>query len=112
MVEIVAMNTELLVSTRKGLFTLERVKPGQWSIRDAAFLGDRVSLALADPRKPVRRMATNLVLVMLGLNLAVGLFGGAVMGVDADIAWQAHLGGFAVGFLLARPPARRPERPA
>jgi len=42
--------TELLcVSTRKGLFLLEREGAG-WEIRRTAFLGDSVSLAYLDPR--------------------------------------------------------------
>ena len=42
---------ELLVSTRKGLFVIARAPgPTGWSVARAAFLGDRVSLALVDPR--------------------------------------------------------------
>ena len=43
------MSSTLLVSTRKGLFTCER-DAGGWRVARASFLGDRVSLALADPR--------------------------------------------------------------
>jgi photosystem II stability/assembly factor-like uncharacterized protein len=43
------MANELLVSTRKGLFTVAR-KAGSWKIADVAFLGDNVSLAMRDPR--------------------------------------------------------------
>ncbi|MEZ5856855.1 MAG: hypothetical protein R3D67_19730 [Hyphomicrobiaceae bacterium] len=39
----------LLVSTRKGLFTVARKASG-WDITEAHFLGDNVSLALHDPR--------------------------------------------------------------
>lgn len=40
---------ELLVATRKGLFTLR--KPGRkWEIAETAFLGDNVSLVMRDPR--------------------------------------------------------------
>ena len=42
------MSNQLLVSTRKGLFHLRR--EGGWSIRKVHFLGDNVSLCLADPR--------------------------------------------------------------
>jgi hypothetical protein len=42
--------SQLLVSTRKGLFALERASRGQWRVRHTAFLGDRVSLTLADAR--------------------------------------------------------------
>jgi hypothetical protein len=43
------MSDRLLVSTRKGLFTLER-KGGLWSIAQVDFLADNVTLALRDPR--------------------------------------------------------------
>jgi len=43
------MSDTLLVSTRKGLFTLRR-GAGGWGIADVAFLGDKLALALADPR--------------------------------------------------------------
>ena len=43
------MSDTLLVSTRKGLFTVKK-GPGGWSIAATSFLGDNVSLALADPR--------------------------------------------------------------
>jgi hypothetical protein len=43
------MSDALLVSTRKGLFTTARSAAG-WSITAADFLGDNVTLALADPR--------------------------------------------------------------
>ena len=37
------------VSTRKGLFTLER-GAGGWAIARAAFVGDNVTLSMHDPR--------------------------------------------------------------
>jgi hypothetical protein len=43
------MTDTLLVSTRKGLFTLDRLGTG-WSVTRAEFLGDNVTLALADER--------------------------------------------------------------
>jgi hypothetical protein len=43
------MSETLLVSTRKGLFTLARSASG-WRIEDTAFLGDNVTLTFADPR--------------------------------------------------------------
>ncbi|MCC6887597.1 MAG: hypothetical protein IT536_03600 [Hyphomicrobiales bacterium] len=43
------MSDRLLVSTRKGLFTLTR-NSGSWHIASVDFLGDNVSLALSDPR--------------------------------------------------------------
>ena len=39
----------LLVSTRKGLFTVSR-QMGQWEITDVDFLGDNVSITLTDRR--------------------------------------------------------------
>ena len=44
------MSDRLLVSTRKGLFTVGRQGAGAWSIDGVSFLGDNVTLALADPR--------------------------------------------------------------
>ena len=48
------MSDKLLISTRKGLFTVTRksgaVAPGNWAIAQADFLGDNVSLALRDKR--------------------------------------------------------------
>ena len=43
------MSDTLLVSTRKGLFEVRRHSSG-WSIDRISFLGDNVSLALADVR--------------------------------------------------------------
>jgi photosystem II stability/assembly factor-like uncharacterized protein len=43
------MTSTLLVSTRKGLFTCERDGAG-WRVARSAFLGDRVTLTLCDPR--------------------------------------------------------------
>jgi len=43
------MSDSLLVSTRKGLFTVERAN-GRWDIAKVDFLGDNVTLTLTDPR--------------------------------------------------------------
>lgn len=43
------VQTELLISTRKGLFTAARTQSG-WAISRAEFLGDNVTVALHDPR--------------------------------------------------------------
>lgn len=43
------MSDRLLVSTRKGLFTVSR-RSGSWSVEAVDFLADNVSLALHDPR--------------------------------------------------------------
>jgi hypothetical protein len=50
------MTATLLVSTRKGLFTVAR-RPSGWEITDADFLGDNVSIAFADPRDGTRYAA-------------------------------------------------------
>lgn len=44
------MQQNLLVSTRKGLFTLGQAVPNDWRIQSTAFLGDPVTLAIVDPR--------------------------------------------------------------
>lgn len=44
------MSSTLLVSTRKGLFTIGRTMAGTWEIQGVSFLGDNVTLALADAR--------------------------------------------------------------
>ena len=43
------MSDRLLVSTRKGLFTLARTAAG-WGVSGVSFLGENVTLARADPR--------------------------------------------------------------
>jgi hypothetical protein len=43
------MSDALLVSTRKGLFRVER-RAGRWAVTKVDFLGDNVSLTLTDPR--------------------------------------------------------------
>ncbi len=43
------MSDQLLVSTRKGLFTIERTR-GKWKIANVDFLADNVTLALHDAR--------------------------------------------------------------
>lgn len=67
-------------------------------------MGAVIRLMLADRDQPQRqRFALRLLTILVGLNVLFGLVGGALMGVDAEIAWQAHLGGLMAGFLLARP---------
>ena len=44
------MSKQILVATRKGLFTLERAGGQRWEIAKSDFVGDNVSYALADPR--------------------------------------------------------------
>ena len=43
------MSDKILVSTRKGLFTISR-KGGKWDITGVDFLGDNVTLTLTDRR--------------------------------------------------------------
>ena len=43
------MSEGLLVSTRKGLFHVER-RGGDWAVQGVDFLGDNVTLTLTDPR--------------------------------------------------------------
>jgi hypothetical protein len=43
------MSNRCYVATRKGLFTAERGK-AKWSIRNASFVGDNVTLVMHDPR--------------------------------------------------------------
>lgn len=50
------MSDTLLVSTRKGLFTIKRTATG-WAIDTVDFLGDAVTLAMADRRDGVRYAA-------------------------------------------------------
>ena len=50
------MSDELLVSTRKGLFTIERCGSG-WEIAKVDFLADNVTLALSDKRSGKRYAA-------------------------------------------------------
>jgi hypothetical protein len=52
------MQNRILVSTRKGLFELGRGAKN-WSIKDASFVGDNVTLALHDPRDGTDYAALN-----------------------------------------------------
>jgi len=52
------MQNAMLVSTRKGLFTVERGNGG-WSVAATAFLGDNVTLALRDARDGASYAALN-----------------------------------------------------
>jgi photosystem II stability/assembly factor-like uncharacterized protein len=53
------MADRLLISTKKGLFVLDR-GPGGWKVVRTAFLGENVTLALADPRDGGLYAALNL----------------------------------------------------
>jgi hypothetical protein len=50
------MSDQILVATRKGLFNVQR-NGGAWKIATVDFLGDNVSIALADPRDGARYAA-------------------------------------------------------
>jgi hypothetical protein len=52
------MRETILVSTRKGLFEVGKGKSA-WAVKDAAFLGDNVTLALHDPRDGTDYAALN-----------------------------------------------------
>ncbi len=53
------MSDRLLVSTRKGLFFVER-RGNRWQIVQSSFLGDNVTLSLVDPRSDTLYAAMNL----------------------------------------------------
>lgn len=54
------MASRILVGTRKGLFVLDKKAEGRWAIGDIHFLGDPVSMALADARDGSLHAALNL----------------------------------------------------
>jgi hypothetical protein len=54
------MSDRLYVSTRKGLFTLDRSGPDDWGVVRAAFLGDPVTMLLDDARDGTLHAALNL----------------------------------------------------
>ncbi|AXK40003.1 WD40/YVTN/BNR-like repeat-containing protein [Crenobacter cavernae] len=54
------MSDRLLVATRKGLFILQRSSDGQWRQAETHFLGEPVSMVLADPRDHTLYAALNL----------------------------------------------------
>lgn len=45
--------------------------------------------------------ARTFILVWIGINALVPFLPGIISGIDAQIAWQAHLGGFFAGLLIA-----------
>ena len=52
------MSNSILVSTRKGLFTVKRGRGG-WSVSNGDFVGDNVTLTLHDPRDGTDYAALN-----------------------------------------------------
>ncbi len=69
------MSDRLLVGTRKGLFRFERDAGGHWGISDTWFLGDPVSLVLAEPGG--RRLHAALALGHFGVKMQRSEDGGA-----------------------------------
>ena len=47
-----------------------------------------------------RQTAVTFAILWIVLNFVFGRFGGDLLGIDAEIAWEAHLGGFLAGLLL------------
>jgi predicted secreted protein len=52
------MSNTILVSTRKGLFTVNRGRGG-WAVSNGDFVGDNVTLTLHDPRDGTDYAALN-----------------------------------------------------
>ncbi|RVU38661.1 rhomboid family intramembrane serine protease [Hwanghaeella grinnelliae] len=46
------------------------------------------------------RNAAVFIMVWIGLTVVVGVLPGALFGVEGRIAWESHLGGFILGFIL------------
>ncbi len=72
-------------------------------------MGVVVRLLLQSKNPAGRKRAVVLAAVLMALNLFGGLMGVGDLLAGAQIAWQAHLGGFVTGFLvtfLIRPQAR------
>lgn len=75
-----------------------------------AFAGEVLSISRVLSSRP----AVTFLLVWFAINLATGV-GFASPGVSAQIAWEAHIGGFVVGFFAVRifdPGAAGPARAA
>jgi hypothetical protein len=54
------MSDRIYVATRKGLFAVDRVGRGSWSVTRTAFLGDKVTMTLRDSRDNTLYAALNL----------------------------------------------------
>ena len=71
----------------------------------SGLIGGVIRLLIGDPHDPARRrLGFTLLSVVVALDLLFGLLGGAVFGLDAEIAWQTQLGGLIVGLLMVRRP--------
>ncbi|MEM7444603.1 MAG: rhomboid family intramembrane serine protease [Pseudomonadota bacterium] len=64
----------------------------------------RLMIGSPDPRR--RRTGWSLLIFLVGTNILFAVVGGAIFGVSGSIAWQAHLGGFVGGWLMAYPRVR------
>ncbi|MGQ0702615.1 MAG: exo-alpha-sialidase [Gemmatimonadales bacterium] len=53
------MSNEILLATRKGLFSTDPGPNGSWQLREAGFMGSNVSQVLTDPRDGARYAALN-----------------------------------------------------
>lgn len=66
-------------------------------------------------RRGSLRAAITFGAVLMGVNVVIGVFGGAIFGGGQEIAWQAHIGGFLAGlalvFIIPAPANRRSARP-
>jgi hypothetical protein len=93
------MSDRLLVSTKKGLFALER-GPGGWHVGRTAFLGENVTLAVADPHSGGWYAALNL--GHFGVKLKFSPDGGATW---EDRAAPTYPDGATVGTGDGKPPA-------
>ena len=73
----------------------------------------RVSLS-SGPRDDMpfhnRNAAIAFVILWLVFNFVFGVIGLAIFGMEGQVAWEAHLGGFIAGFLLVGPFTRWAER--
>ena len=71
----------------------------------SGLIGGVIRLLIGDPHDAARRrLGFTLLSVVVALDLLFGVLGGAVLGIDAEIAWQTHLGGLVAGLLLVRRP--------
>lgn len=76
----------------------------------SGLMGAVIRVLAADRTRPEsRRLALALMAVLLIGNVLIGAVGGVVFGLPGAIAWQAHLGGLAAGFVMAEFWVRAPR---
>jgi len=63
-------------------------------------------LMVGSPNPRQRRTGWSLLIVLVATNALFAIVGSAMLGIDGRIAWQAHLGGFVGGWLVAYPTGR------